>query len=205
MKVLFIIGILAFLLIAGCITAPVSKPPEPIPQPPENQTCHTVTEVVPVVKEECGNVTYAEQVCEVRKLTYTQKILPKVDLCISDSGCVGKSLGSCPGCSKAMTRCIMQITNTESQKSGIWSVGVNYTLGDYGFYKDPITHTIGPNETVDFDFDQIYNPGSPINSATCSFAVVLEPSAEDCIEYSRTRAECNNVTKNVSVAKEVCQ
>jgi hypothetical protein len=204
-KVIFIIGILAFLVIAGCTTTPESKPPEQKPQPQKNQTCRTVTEEVPVVKEECGEVAYTEQVCSMRKLNYTQKMLPKVDLCISDGVCTGKPLGDCQGCAKAMTRCILQITNLESEKSGTWSVGANYTMGTFGFNKDPISHSIGPNQTSDFDFNQIYTPGFPISSATCTLAVVSEPSAEECIGHTRTTTECRNVTKTESVSKEVCQ
>jgi hypothetical protein len=204
-KVIFILGILAFLMIAGCTTTPASKPSEEKPQPQKNQTCRTVTEGVPVVTEECGEVAYTEQVCSVRKLNYSFKLLPQVDLCISDGGCVGKQLGDCQGCVKAMSRCIMQITNTESEKSGTWSVGANYTLGNFGFHKDPITHSIGPNETVAFDFNQIYTPGYPISSATCTLAVASEPSAEICVGHTRTTTECMNVTKTQNVSKEVCQ
>ncbi len=205
MRIIFVLGILAFLMVAGCTTTPLSKPPDQKPPVEENETCRTVTEQVPVVKEECGEVAYTEDVCSMRKLNYTVRMLPVTDLCISDGVCTGKPLGDCQQCTKAMTRCVMQITNEEHEKSGTWSVGANYTMGNFGFEKDPITHTLAPNETVDFDFNQIYMPGFPISSAICTLAVVSEPSAETCIGHTRTTTECRNVTKTETVEKEVCQ
>lgn len=205
MRIIFVLGILAFLMIAGCTTTPQSKPPDQNPPVEENETCRTVTEQVPVVKEECGEVAYTEQVCDIRKLNYTQKSLPKVDLCISDGACLGKPLVECPNCVKAMTRCVLQITNRETEKSGTWSVSANYTMGNFGFQKDPISHTLGPNETADFDFNQIYTLAFPVSSANCHLVILSEPTIEDCVGQTRTTTECRNVTKTETVSREVCQ
>jgi hypothetical protein len=201
---MFIIGIILALVIAGCVSPPGVQPPSP-PNPFEkNKTCRNVTEEVSVVKEECGNVSFTEQVCGVRKLNYTATLLPKVDLCIGDGVCVGNPLGDCQECSKAMTRCVLVVYNEEPQEFGVWTVGANYTLGNFGFNKDPITQTIGPGQSYAFDFNQIYNPGQPINSASCALAVTSEPSTEECYEVTRLRPECNNVTRTVATEREVC-
>lgn len=206
MKFLFVMSIMAFLLIAGCTTSlPSTKPESQTPQPSKTQTCRTVTEQVPVTKEECGEVAYTEQVCNVRKLNYTQTSLPRTDLCISDGACLGKPLSECPNCVKAMTRCVLRITNTEKEKSGTWSVGANYTLGSFGFQKDPISHTIGPGESADFDFNQIYTLSYPVSSATCDVAIMTVPTMEECVGQTKTTNECKNVTKTEAVSREVCQ
>lgn len=167
--------------------------------------CRTVTEVRPVLQEECGNFSYTEPVCGVRKLNYSLTWHPGVDLCISDGVCVGQPLGDCQACTKAMSRCILEITNNELQKSGTWTVGANYTLGKAAFLKDPISMEIGPGESAKFDFNQIYNPGSPISSAVCALFVASEPTVDDCHEETRVRSECKNVTTNTTVEREVCQ
>lgn len=205
MKFIFVMSILAFLLIAGCTTAPESKPEAQNPQPPKNQTCRTVTEQVPVVAEECGEVAYTEQVCDIRKLNFTQTSLTKVDLCISDSVCMGKPLVECPNCVKAMTRCVLQIRNTETEKTGTWTVGANYTMGNFGFDKDPISHSIKPGESADFDFNQIYTLAYPVSSANCDLRITSVPTIEECVGHTRTTTECKNVTKTEAVSKEVCQ
>jgi hypothetical protein len=163
------------------------------------------TSQVPVTTEECGPVSYTEPVCGNRKLNYSMTLSPKVDLCISDSGCTGDQLGDCQGCTKAMTRCVLTIKNLEPQKTGTWIVGANFTLTNAAFLKDRMTKEIRPNESFAFDYNQIYNPGQPISSAACSVFVVQEPYSEDCHDETRTRNECKNVTHMESVQKEVCQ
>ena len=203
MKKLMIIGLL-LILAFGCVTQPATTPPETKP-PVTQKTCHNVTELVPITTQECGNVSYSEEVCANRKLSYVATREPKVDLCIVDGPCVGNPLGECPGCSKAMTRCVLIIHNEEAQKSGTWTATANFTLGSAGFNKEPITQTIAANESEMFDFFQIYTPGSPTNSASCTIAVTGEPVIEDCIQEMRTKTECTNVTRNNTNTREVCQ
>ena len=193
--------IFAALLVAGCLVPPDMPF---VPKEPEKE-CRTVTEEVPVVEEECGDVSYTEQVCELRDLRYTATELPVTHLCISDGVCNGQPLGDCQGCSQAMSRCVLQIKNEETQKSGSWTVGANYSLGNSGFIKDPITATIGPGEVYSFDFNQIYNPGQPINSASCVLFVISDPILEECHEVTRTRQECNDVTNVRIIEREVCE
>ncbi len=202
MRYLILLGIIAIFLV-GC-AGPIELPPE---QPPgeEERRCTTVTEQVPFIEEECANVSYTEQVCERKKLQYTSTSLPRVDLCISEGPCSGKPLSECPGCLNAMTRCQLVLTNNDESKSGSWTVGADFTIGNFGFVKDPITHTIGPKESATFDFHQIYNPGYPINSALCELYVLKEPVVDVCHEETRTRHECTNVTKYTTVEKEVCE
>ncbi|MFH0737319.1 MAG: hypothetical protein V1827_01575 [Candidatus Micrarchaeota archaeon] len=194
----------AVVFIAGCTTTPASDIVKP-PVLPGEEGCTTVIEQVPYTELECGDVSYTEEVCVIRKLDYTAKQSPKVDLCISDEGCNGMALGDCQGCTQAMTRCVMEIKNEETIKSGTWSVGAEYSLGNFGFIKDPITHTIDPGETVAFDFNQIYSPGKPISSASCVLEIESDPMIEDCHQETRSREDCANVTKTRQVEREVCE
>jgi hypothetical protein len=197
-----LIGIFAALLMAGCVSPSTEVPPGKEPAKPE---CRTVTEQVPQTKEECGELAYTEPVCGLRKLNYSITQPPRVDLCIEGPGCVGKPLGDCQACTKAMTRCIMTIKNEEEQKAGTWVVGANYSLNGAGFIKEPISSTIDPGKSFAFDFNQIYNPGSPISSAKCVLFVISDPWIEDCHEETRTKIDCRNVTTTVTVQREVCQ
>ncbi len=189
------------LLLAGC-TTPV-LPQGPAQQPPA-QTCKTVIEQKPVTTEQCGDVSTTEQICGVRKLPYKVTRLPRIDLCIIDGNCVGKPLSQCPTCTTAMSRCTLVIENLDSQASGSWTVAANYTLGNAGFNKDPITATIKPNGTSTFDFQQIYTPGYPTNSAECTISVISEATVNDCRGETRTQRECRNVTTSATVQTQVC-
>jgi hypothetical protein len=99
---------------------------------------------------------------------------------------------------------MLMIQNLESQYPGTWSVDANYTIKDYGFNKEPITHTIGANTSQVFDFNQIYNPGNPITSAICTLVVSVEPIIQECVEVTRAKTECKNVTKTVTTQQQVC-
>ncbi len=205
MRFLLVLGIIICVLAAGC-ASPESGQAQQEPQGVQkNQTCRLVSEDVPVTQEECGDISYTEEECSLRKLNYSTASVPKVDLCISDGVCTGKPLGDCPGCVKAMTRCVLKVTNLEPQKSGTWVVAANYTLGSAGFNKEPISITIGPNQTADFDFNQIYTPGFPINSASCNIAVMSEPSIEACVSVTKTRLQCRNVTRTETRQSQVCE
>ena len=167
---IFAVAALFAIMLAGC-SAPMA-PEAGATQAPEGEVqCHTVFDEVPVTEEVCSDVSFTESVCGIRKLNYSVESVPKVDLCISDGACLGKPLSDCPNCAKAMTRCMLRITNLEPQKTGTWSVGANYTLNNAGFDKDPITHSIPPGMTADFDFNQIYLLVPPVRSASCKLAV----------------------------------
>jgi hypothetical protein len=202
---ILVFGLFAILLSAGCIQTPSGSPPSQPPGAPQ-QSCRNVTTMTPVTQEQCGNVSYTEPVCALRKLNYSITLKPEVNLCIADGTCSGQPLGQCGGCSNAMSRCIMIIKNNEPLYSGNWTVGANYTLGNtgYSFIKDPITASIDPGTSYEFDFNQIYNPGNPINSADCQLFVIKDPSIQDCRQETRVREDCINVTMNVSSVSEVC-
>ena len=196
-------GLFAMLLVAGCVSPPtVEQQKPPVTQP---RQCTNITENVPVTLEECDNVSITEQVCGVRTLPYRSVDPPKVDLCIADGPCVGNPLGSCQACSKAMTRCMRIITNEDSKASGTWILVANFTFGSSGFNKEPITATIRPNESYTFDFYQIYVPGYPLNSATCTIYMVDEARVDDCHDETRLVTQCQNLTRTVPVQREVCQ
>jgi len=192
------------LFVSGCVSLPSNSQGVPQQNQTPAKTCRTVIDEVPETKEQCSNVTLTEQSCGVRTLNYSVTRLPKVDLCISEGGCLGKPLGECPYCVKVMSRCILRIQSLEEQKTGTWSVGANYSLGNSSFLKNPITLTIGPNQTADFDFNQIYTVGYPINSASCTLAVAYEPTVDECVQVTRTKTECKNVTSTARTQREVC-
>jgi hypothetical protein len=199
-NILMPLCVLAILLAAGCTG--ISVPSQE--QAPAAASCRNVTEQKPVVSEQCSQVQSTEQVCGLRKLPYTVASPPKLDICIIDGDCVGKPLSQCPGCTTAMTRCTLIIKNDDPQKSGTWKVGANFTLLKSGFNKDPISITIRPNETAAFDFQQIYGPGDPVNSATCNISISEEAVVEDCHQETRPKTECRNVTTMTTVSRQVC-
>lgn len=203
MRYLTFILIISALFIAGCIEAPVL--PEPLkPATKPSVTCRNVTEQVPITKEECSDVSYTEQVCVKRKLNYTKSLSVPSHLCIGDGKCVGEPLSECTFCTKAMTRCIMTITNKDPKRTGTWTVKANYTLGNSGFEKEGITKIIGPNESATFDFHQIYIPGYPTFSATCILFVADEPVIDECHEETSLKKVCKNVTSYTTREKQVC-
>jgi len=206
LRYLILTGIFAILLLAGCVSPPQEVTPEPQPEPPTHEeTCRMVDEYVPVVTEQCGPVEYTEEVCGQRTLKFTATELPKVNLCVADGPCVGYELSTCKTCSKAMTRCTMVIENEDATASGTWTVAANFTLGDSGFNREPITQTIGPGQTATFDFQQIYVLSYPITSAGCDLAASDAPIIEDCHQETRTRTVCENVTTQKTVQREVCE
>ncbi len=200
----YIAVLLIMIMAVGC----VSPPPIPVPgieEPEEEKVCRTVFEEVPGQVEECEEIQYTEEECGRRELEYLSSEAPIVHLCMLDGECGGKSLAGCTSCQKAMTRCTMIIHNLDLDKAGAWSVGANFTLGTSVFSRDPVTKTIGPNETEAFDFQHFYTPGLPMNSATCELFIKETAVVEDCQDITRTRMECANVTKLVIVEKEVCE
>ena len=200
MRTFMLLGLFAMLLVAGC-TAPAL--PSGQPQQP-GVTCRNVTVVQPVTTEQCGDVQTTQQVCGLRKLPYKSVLLPKVDLCIIDGDCAGNPLSQCQHCTTAMTRCTLVIENLDQVASGTWSVSATYRIGKAGFDKGPITAVIEPNSTYSFDFQQIYVPGDPVNSANCNVTVSGEATVNDCHGETRTTRECRNVTGNANVQTTVC-
>ncbi len=206
MRYFILAGLFAILMLAGCVT-----PPQQVITPPQNQTpthqetCRMVDQSVPVVTEQCGNVSYTEQVCGKRELPFTVVELPSVNLCVADGPCVGHDLGECKTCTKAMTRCVWAIENKDPAATGTWTVGANFTLGAFGFNKDPISQTIAPNQTATFDFFQMYMVSQPITSAVCHLAVAETAIVDDCHGETRQAVECQNVTTQKTVQTQVCE
>ena len=200
----YILLLLSILLVFGCVGSPVGAPPAQ-EETEDEKTCRTVTEMVPRMVEECGEVSYTEEDCGKRELEYNTSMNPISHLCWIDGDCGGKPLSTCVDCTKAATRCTMLITNQDEKKSGTWSVGANFSLGNSLFARDPVTKTIEPGETEEFDFQHFYDPGKPINSATCELFIIDAAEVDDCVQITRTRQECSNVTKNVEVEKQVCE
>jgi hypothetical protein len=204
----YIIILLTILLVFGCTGSPVelpSLPSEPQDTQQSEEVCRTVTEMVPAQVEECGEVAYTEEECGKRTLNFTSEVAPTTHLCMIDGDCGGKPISECTACAKAATRCTMTITNDDEKKSGVWSVASNFTLGNSVFVRDPVTKTIDPGESEEFDFQHFYVPGFPINTATCQVFLMEEAEVDDCIQVTHTREECYNVTKQVSVDREVCE
>ena len=196
----YIVLVLAVMMAFGCIS-PVSPPAE-VPEAPE-KVCRTVTETVPSVVEECGEVSYTESECGRRELSYESAKSPLTHFCTLDGDCGGKSLSTCAYCDKAMTRCSIEINNTDN-KPGEWVVGATFSIYNAIFTREPLSAMIEPGEGHTFDFQQFYDPGHPINSAKCEIAIQKVPVIEDCREVTRTRVDCVNVTKTTTVEREVC-
>jgi len=194
------------LMLAGCTTP--AQPSGTADQGSTTQpvTCRMVQVQETGLVEECGPVSYTETVCGKRTLESDVTLLPKVDICSIDGPCSGLSIDECSsGCTKAMTRCVMVIKNLEDSKSGEWKVGANFTIPNAAFLKDPQALTIRPGETGTFDFYQFYSPGIPITTAECNVFVMEEPQIEDCHDETRTKDECAEVEKPVTVMREVCE
>lgn len=191
---------------AGCIEPPIIPPLEnETPVEPPVVTCTTFTEEVPATEEVCENFSYTDEICGKKQLEYSAILLPKTHLCIQDGPCVGQPLASCPTCSKAMSRCILVVTNEDEEYSGTWTVSATFSVDQSGFIKEPITKTIAPNESFNFDFYQIYVVGSPIQAASCDLPVTSAPIVDDCHQETRIETECTNVTTTKLVEVEVCE
>lgn len=200
MKILLIFALLAF----GCVGVE-QMVPTITEEPIKKQDCKTIFEMEPVTTEECGDVSYTEEVCERRELEYNISLLPISHICsLSDNGCSGKVLATCASCTKAVTRCEMTITNLDPKKSGDWTVGATFISGKATFSREPLTKNIDPLESEKFDFQQFYDPGTPINSAECKLFVSDIPIVDDCKGVTKTRRDCTNVTTMIQVSKEIC-
>lgn len=204
----YILLLLTVLLVFGCVGTPEELPgvDDSDGGPQETgQTCRTVIDLVPQTVEECGEVSYTEEDCGKRELEYNSSMNPVTHLCWIDGDCGGKPLSTCTSCLKAATRCTMLITNLDGKKTGTWTVKANFSVRNSLFSRDPVTKTIGPGETGVFDFQHFYDPGKPINSATCSLFITESAEVDDCVQITRSRYECENVTKDVEVERQVCE
>jgi hypothetical protein len=203
LKNLTILIVLGILIIAGCVSTPQA-------QPSQNQTvpkasCRNVTEQQPYITEVCNDIQVTKQVCGMRDIPYDYHKMTTINLCLSDGNCSGKPLGDCQVCTTAMTRCGIIITNNDKQASGAWGVAANFTVKGGGFNMNPVTKVIAPNESAEFDFQQMYTPGNPISSANCVVGLVSAPKVDDCHDETRIASECENVTKYKQVDKQVCE
>jgi hypothetical protein len=199
-----ILSILAMLFVAGCVSPPSILQPQNA-TPAAEKTCHTVSEQQPYGEVECKDVSVTNQVCGLRALPYDMHNLSILHLCVDDGGCVGLPLGDCQSCTRAMTRCGLLITNDDNKSSGVWVVGANFTVTGGGFIVNPISKTLGPGESYEFDFQQMYTPGNPISSASCAVYLMSAPKVDDCHDETRTSQECLNVTKYKTVERQVCE
>lgn len=197
---------LAVLLIFGCISTPSAPAPTTPTTTPPVQNCSTVVSQVPIITQQCNNVSITTPNCGERNLPYTATTVPKLDLCTGDGSCVGQPLQNCTVCSSAMTRCDLVITNNDLKESGTWIVGANFTLGNSGtITQNPVTENIGPNETYDFDFRLLYQLHNPVTTATCAVYVISPAQVNDCQQITSTQIQCQNVTGYQNVSQQVCQ
>lgn len=206
-RIPIVLCLVAVLLAAGCTSPPAqTQGGEKTPGGATQQTCTMVSEQVPVTTQECTNISLTEQVCGKKTLQYTQTLRPRVDLCIGDGPCVGMAIGDCPAtCNKIMTRCVLDITNQDPLLSGTWTVGANFTLKNSAFIKDPVTKTIGPNQSFAFDFFQMYSTMVPMSTADCNLYVIKEAVVDDCHEETHLDRKCENVTSFETRQRQVCQ
>ncbi len=200
--VIFAFGLLAFF--SGCVSSPISPAQQPGGQQAAGRNCTIITEQVPYVESECRDVEVTRQVCGIRALEYSQSQEPITSLCVMDGNCTGISLSKCQVCTMASTRCGLNITNKDPDRTGIWVVGANFTVTNGGFIRDPIARSIGPGETGEFDFQQMYNPGAPPNSADCDLYITSAPRVDECHDETRMQTECLNVTRYRASERSVC-
>jgi len=187
------------LLVAGCVSSPSG------PQPASNESnCRNVSAQVPYQESNCTNVSITTQVCGSRALPYRMVNITRIDLCVSDGSCTGLPLSQCNACSRAMTRCGVIITNDDTNESGTWVVGANFTVSGGGFINNPVSKSLDPNESFEFDFQQMYTLGPSPSSATCDVFLVSAPKADDCHDVTRMETECTNVTAYNSTETQVC-
>lgn len=197
--------LISALLITGCISTPPFQQTNPPTQTTTQPNCTTTIQQIPVITQQCNNVSVTTPVCGMRKLPYTVTDVPKVDLCISDGACDGQPLSKCTAnCTKAMTRCELLITNNDKNESGTWSVIANFTFGNNGFIKNPINQTIAPNASGLFDFNQLYDLNYPVSSADCSLSIILNATVNDCQQITTMQNQCNNATTYQNVSKQTC-
>ncbi|MBI5228369.1 hypothetical protein HY988_07285 [Candidatus Micrarchaeota archaeon] len=197
-SVILLIGIL---LIAGCTG---QSAPKTTPTPEPKTICTKVIEQIPIITEQCDNVSYTEEVCQLRELKYSVVGQTKTDLCIVSDSCAGSPLSSCRNCNRAMTRCTMTIKNLDPKETADWTVGANFTLPWAGFIKNPDSQTILPEHNATFDFYQIYSFSEVIIPASCDLYVINKPIINDCHQETRAKVVCANVTTTQSREKEVC-
>ena len=198
--ILFALG-----LFFGCIS--FMEDAAPI-QPNITKTCRTIIVQEPYLAEDCQNVSKMEEVCKVRELNYSMSEINKTWLCSEKNLCVNYFIdGSCIQyyCSKGMTRCYMNITNTDSQKSGDWAVSANFTIDGATFGKNPIKKTLLPGESAVFNFEQFYLMDLNQNKATCELYVSTPAKIRDCDFITKITELCQNTTKYKDVEKQVCE
>jgi hypothetical protein len=189
----------------GCIsfleeTAPI--------QPNVSKTCRTVIVQEPYMAKDCQNVSKMEEVCQIRELNYTQTDVTKIWLCTEKDLCVDYfANGSCAVnyCSKGMTRCNLNITNTDPQKSGEWVVNANFTIDGSTFGKNPIKKTLFPGDSANFNFEQFYLMDLNQKKAECEIFVSVPARIQDCSFITKIIEQCQNTTQFKDVEKQVCE
>jgi len=192
-------------LFFGCISflgenAPIQ--PEPTPE------CRTIIVSEPYAAQECQNVSLMEEVCQTRELNYTLSDVQKTYLCTEEGLCVDYyPNGSCAiyYCSKGMTRCNINLTNDDPQKTGDWSVSANFTVDGATFGKNPVMKTLLPGESANFNFEQFYVMDINQKKADCEVFVSSPSKIRDCSFVTKISEQCTNITKYKDTEKEVCQ
>ncbi len=201
----YIITVLLMVITAGCVTPPITETAPKDEYRPTVPECRLVYQEEPYIEEVCANVSYTEEECDMKELDYTVGQIIKTDLCIQDGECVGKNLYDCFGrCSAAMKRCRMNITNNDEKHGGVWVVGATFGYEGAAFVKNPQDKEIMPGETHIFDFEQMYDLGTPPTVATCTVTVLYPAVVRDCVDVTKTRVDCINVTKTRVTQVEVC-
>ncbi len=198
MRNLLILSI-AILLVAGCVSSPSGQP-----SASNASNCTNVSTQVPYQESNCTNLSVTTQVCGTRALQYHMVNVTRIDLCVSDGSCTGLPLSQCTACSRAMTRCGLIITNDDANESGTWVVGANFTVSGGGFINNPVSKSLAPNQSSEFDFQQMYTLGPSPNSATCDVFLVSAPIVDDCHGETRMQTECTNVTVYNETETQIC-
>jgi hypothetical protein len=198
MKPTLIFGIIAMLLFFGCATTT-----EQTNDQTASTTCYTVTQYQQTTTYDCHNVSTTSTSCTERQMDYSILGTTRTNIC-SGGNCAGSELYGCMDCTSALTRCIMTIQSNEQTATGTITAGANFTFPAGAFVKNPVSQTLKPGTTAEFEFYQSYSLATSFTTPDCSIYVTEVPLIEDCVELTETEETCTPVTSNVPVQVEVC-
>ncbi len=167
----------------------------------------TVNVTEPYNETECQNVSEVSEVCTARELNFTVGNIGKHDVCTNQDLCAASDAnGVCRiyYCSKAITRCLMNVTNLDQTDTGDWTAAANFTLAGAVFAQNPVIKRIRPGETVTYDFQLMYDMDLNQNRPTCVVTVTPPPPVDSCVYITTPLETCHNVTEYRTSEQEVC-
>ncbi len=197
--------VFALALVLGCISP--AAPPQENNSVANTSSCRTVVTNEPYNDTACQNVSSMGQVCDTVVLNYSVSNTAKSEICVDKSLCAATdAFGNCISyyCSQGMTRCSVNITNMDPQKTADWSVAATFKTDRMVFNQNPVKKTILPLETATFDFQQMYGMDINQKRPSCNVSVAVPPKIQACAYITTLKEECHPVTSYREVQKQVC-